>query len=152
MRVTFYDFEQVSANPLHGTTIDSGAGFARLLESHVDRDPFIAELVGEYGYKLTVGIGRREGCVQFGPKDGSLPYLMAVDRRHGPIDDDRGRWRAIQKDMADGIPENRLSFVCGGTLTPIPTRYGLPSRVFTDVITFFVETGMRSPSVNWEQI
>lgn len=105
---------------------------ARLAEAQLQpRAPFFAQLVGDHGHQLLLGVGALEGCAQLSSTDGEPPYLMAV----GP-------------DPSDG----ERVFLTGGTPTPVPRRYGLPMPVVIDIACFFMQTGERLPSVAWEEI
>jgi len=70
--VQFFD-RQDPANSLNGVEIHDSTGLRRLLDSVRDRPPFFAELIGENGFKLLVGIGAITGCVQFSAADGAAP-------------------------------------------------------------------------------
>jgi hypothetical protein len=91
-------------------------------------------LVGSNGFTLTVGLSADIGCVQHAPSDGGLPYLMATDpnESHASADD--------------------VSFSVGGTDTPIARRYCIPFQRVQQIVAHFMETGNRSPTVDWEEI
>jgi hypothetical protein len=128
----FFD-RQNTANPLNGTTICDSTELRRLLDSVSDRPPFFAELIGENGFKLLLGIGSAGGCAQFSAADGSAPYLMAV-AEDGPK------------------MEGEIKFLIGDTASPVPKRYLLPYLALVDVAAGFVSSGERCPHVAWEEV
>ena len=93
---------------LNGTRVSNATELKRLLDGVRDREPFFVELVGENGFKLLLGIGVPEACVQFSPTDGSTPYLMAVVRN------------------APNAGEGEICFLIGDTPSPVPKRFSLP--------------------------
>jgi len=134
MMLQFFDMQDES-NPANGTTIKDQARLVRLLEGARKREPFFFELETENGYKLLVGIGQSIGCVQFSPKNGDPPYLMAVGN-----------------DGADECSEDYQHFLSGGTATPVSRRFCLPFDTLRRIAVYFMETGERYPTVSWEQI
>jgi hypothetical protein len=77
MIVRFLD-QQDESNPLNGSIIADNEQLSRLLDSLRTREPFLAQLFGDNGYSLMVGIGETIGCVQYSRSDGDSPYLVAV--------------------------------------------------------------------------
>jgi hypothetical protein len=82
MKAHFFDLEN-DANPLNGTCIESSAELRNILESlheslH-DRPPFIAELIGDNGFKLMFGLGITEGFVQYSSVEDDPPYDAFVE-------------------------------------------------------------------------
>jgi len=132
MIVTFFD-RQDSMNPLNGRKIDDRVALLALLDSLKGRPPFFIELVGTQGYKLLLGLAETVGCAQYNASDGSPPYLMAVVPR---------------KESLSG----HIEFLIGGTPTPVSSRYCLQLGVIREVAAHFLETGVRSPDVSWEEI
>ena len=49
--------QQDESNPLNGSAISDGEQRSRILDSLRSRESFVAELFGEHGYKLLIGIG-----------------------------------------------------------------------------------------------
>jgi hypothetical protein len=127
----FFDRQEVD-NPENGTTVTSSVELLALLDRVTGRPPFFADLIGENGFKLLLGIGEY-GCVQFSSTDGNAPYLMAVGAR------------------GDG-QRRETNFLIGNTPSPIPSRYLLPFAVVKEIAADFVETGERHMGVTWEDV
>jgi hypothetical protein len=136
MKAHFFDLED-DANHLNGSGIESSAQLWNILESLHEslhnRQPFIAELIGDNGFKLMFGLGTEEGFVQFSSVEDDPPYLLAVN-----------------PDL--GNSEGECEFLCGGTLTSIEKRYCLPYDAFLEILVEFVKTGQRKPDVQWEEL
>ena len=152
MTVEFIDMEW-DANPRSGSKISTRDELLTLLAELRVLDPFFFELKGENGFMLYVGIGEKACAVQFGPSDGAPPFLMAVapGKPHIPPNDGKSTYSAAAR--ADA--RCRLvspQFMCGGTATPVPTRYCLPFETMQGVVLDFLESGARSPDVLWEEI
>ena len=95
-------------------------------------EPFFAELYGDNGYKLLIGIGGTIGCAQYSRADGDLEYLVAV--------------------APNPIAEKRyVEFLICNTPTPISIRYILPFEKVKEIARYFLETGARSATVSWEE-
>jgi hypothetical protein len=132
MKVTYFD-RQDAANPMNGTTIVEADELAKIFGAiNGTRKPYLAELVGDNGFKLLVGIAAEMGCVQFSARDGSPPYLMAI----GSNPDESGH----------------VDFLMGGTATPIPKRYCLPTQRVRQIAASFLQIGERARCVEWEEI
>ena len=132
MKAVFNDMEDHSSSVDGATVHDRNELFAQL-DSIGDREPFGCELLGENGFKLTLGIGKDIGFVQHSPADGDIPYLVAV---------------APQK----YCEQEYVEFLVGGTPTPIPQRFCLLFEMVKQIAAHFVETGERSPAFSWEEI
>lgn len=132
MMAQFYD-RQDTDNLLNGTWIHDSLELRRLLGDLRSRIPFFAELIGENGFKLLLGVGSPSSCVQFSPADGSTPYLMAASDK---ITDEEGE----------------IEFLIGDTASPVPGRYLLPYDTMVDIAAHFIDSGSRFPFVNWEEI
>jgi hypothetical protein len=132
MIVRFLD-QQDESNPLNGSIIADSEQLSRLLDSLRTRTPFLAQLFGDNGYSLMVGIGGTIGCVQYSRSDGNSPYLVAVAPNQTPEDGD-------------------IEFLCGGTATPVSKRYILPFEKVKEIAGYFLETGARSAKIRWEEI
>src|SRR5262245_49443825 len=120
MKTQFFDLLD-NANPLNGTSVENLAELQNVLESVRDRLPFIAELIGDNGFKLTFVLGTTEGCVQFCSVEYEPPYLMAVN----PNSQDS---------------EGEVEFMMGDTPTPVSRRYCLPYDAFVQIAAEFVRT------------
>jgi len=93
----------------------------------------LAQLFGDNGYNLMVGIGGTSGCVQYSRSDGNSPYLVAVAAN-------------------PTAEEGDIEFLCGNTPTPVSKRYILPFEKVKEIASYFLETGARSAKVRWEEI
>lgn len=132
MKAVFTDLQDHSS-PLNGATVHDRNELFAVLNSVRDREPFGCELVGENGYKLTLGIGKDVGFVQHSPSDGDTPYLLAL---------------APEKHC----DQDYVEFLVGDTPTPIPQRFCLPFETVKGIAAYFIETGERNPAVSWEEI
>lgn len=132
MKAVFNDMQDHSS-ALDGAAVRDRRELFALLDGVRGREPFGCELVGENGYKLTLGIGKEIGFVQHSPSDGDTPYLLAL---------------APEKHC----DQEYVEFLVGDTPTPVPGRFCLPFEAVRDIAAFFVETGKRSPTVSWEEI
>ncbi len=132
MKTHFFDLLD-NANHLNGTSIENLAEFQNVLESVRDRLPFIAELIGDNGFKLTFVLGTTEGCVQFCSVEPEPPYLIAVN-----------------SDVRDS--EEEVEFLMGGTLTPVSIRYCLPYDALVEIVAEFIQTGERKHDMLWEEL
>jgi hypothetical protein len=133
MKVTLQDMQEAT-NPINGTTVTNPAMLVELLERLQSRTPFLLDLIGDNGYRLTAGVGRALGCVQHSRNDGEPPYLMAV-----------------QKEDAVG-GDDEVNFLAGGTATPILRRQCIPMELLKRVAVHFLSTGERSDEVAWEEV
>lgn len=133
MMLTFFDMHDES-NPQNGVAVHEPDSLLKMLDSFRDREPFFAELVGENGYKLTIGIGSM-GCVQHSRSDDEPPYLMAVEN-------------ATEKRGSDELQE----FLVGNYATEVPAHYLLPFKRVKEIAAYFQRTGERRPAVSWEDL
>jgi hypothetical protein len=131
MRAQFFD-RQDATNPLNGIRITTLSELRSALESSRGRPPFFAELIGENGFKLLLGVGGAEGCAQFSSVDGAPPYLMAV--------------------APDGSAEGEQVFLIGDTASPVPKRYCLAYEAIESIAAAFLQTGQRLTEIPWEEI
>ena len=131
--VEFFDAQE-SSNELNGKKIDDGPQLLALLSKLRHRTPFICELRGENGFKLSLGLGEASGFVQFSASDGRAPYWVAVAPGEQDISTEAGE------------------FLIGGTATPILRRYCMDSERQNGIVVHFLRTGQRSPSVIWEEV
>jgi hypothetical protein len=132
MVLTIFD-QQDESNPLNGSVIADSEELSRILDSLRTRTPFMAQLFGEHGYSLTIGIGGAVGCVQYSRTDGTPPYLLAV--APNPIAED-----------------GDIEFLLGNTPTPVAVRHILPFEKVKDIARYFQETGARSATIRWEEV
>jgi Immunity protein Imm1 len=124
---------QDQTSSVNGLVVTSDDQLLQVLDSFRTRDPFFAELLGDHGYKLLIGIGGTIGCAQFSRLDGEPPYLMAVaPNRIAELD--------------------QVEFLAGNTPTPVPSRYILPFEKIMNIASQFRRTGKRSAEVLWEEI
>lgn len=131
MRVSFYD-RQDADNPRNGATASDPEIILEWLDQTRGRPAFFCELLGDNNCKLLVGISDTLGCVQYGARDGSPPYLMAIESAAGE----------------DGY----MDFLTANTDTPVLLRFCLPMERIREVIQEFIRTGGRSSKVNWEEV
>jgi len=132
MRVILHDFQDGSDDPFDGVHVNDSDNLRDILNQLQRRDPFILELEGDNGYRLTVGIGGPVSCIQHSSSDGEPPYMVAV--------------------MEDGVSrpeETDHVFLCGGQATEIRGRHCVPFSVLQSVACYFLETGDRSQDVDW---
>jgi hypothetical protein len=132
MIAQFFD-RQDPGNLYNGAKLSDPDALRSTLESVRYRLPFFAELIGENGNSLLLGIGPKEGCVQFTVSGGAAPYFMAVSP--GATE-------------ADGYED----FLIGDTATPVPKRYCMPYETLVEIAVAFLTSGERSASVSWEAI
>ena len=129
MRAQYFDLNDMT-NPLSGRWLtDLREVFERLHE----RTPFFAELIGDNGFKLLLGLGQKVGFAQFSSSDDEPPYLVAISDASAPAEGD-------------------VDFFIGGTATPMPRRLCLPISVIAEIAETFLLTGERKPGVSWEEI
>jgi hypothetical protein len=102
------------------------------VHSMEQRRPFLAELIGENGGRLLLGLGSSDGCAQFSSTDGEPPYMMAVGNK--PEE------------------EGEQDFLIGNTPSPVPRRYCLPMRMVAEIAAEFLKSGERLLELEWEEI
>lgn len=132
MQVEFLDL-RTRPDPEQKIFLQDKKSLEKFLQTLQQRDAFIFDLIGDNGFKLGIGLDKNIGCVQFSPANGMPPYLMAIGNPNAPENIDH-------------------EFVMGGTATPVQGRYLLPFESVKDIACYFVETGDRSPAVNWDEI
>jgi hypothetical protein len=135
MMLTFFDKREKS-NRQNGVVVHERGDLLNLLDSFRDCEPFFAELVGENGYKLTIGIGNL-GCVQYSRGDDEPPYLMAIEP---PI--------AVKPGKDQGFRE----FLVGDERTEVSAHFLLPFDRVKEIAAYFQRTGERNAAVFWEEI
>jgi hypothetical protein len=135
MNVILHDFQDGSDDPYDGLHVDDSDILCDILDQLQLREPFILELEGDNGYRLTVGIG---GPVQL--------HSTQFER-----------WRAALRDGRDERypgtpePENRV-LLSGGQGTEIRGSQCVPYAVLRSVATCFLQTGDRSTEVDWVEV
>jgi len=140
-------------NPDNGREFTSDAELSMFLDVLRSRESFFFELRCESGYTINVGIGEGLSAVQFCLSNGDPPYLVAVapEISERLPDGDKSPYLAAAKsDELAGL--KGPSFLCGGTVTPVPTRYCVTSDVMKQIAVYFLETGNRFPDILWEEI
>src|SRR5262249_52406020 len=95
--------------------------------------PFLCELTGDNGYKLLVGLGGDQGCLQYSPSDGRPPYLMAVGDTFAE----------------DGTV---IVFLTANTPTPIPAKDCIAIAIVKSVVRDFLKAGRQPVKAAWEEI
>jgi hypothetical protein len=132
MSVTFHDLQQLD-NPMNGARLETVAAITELFRSLRERKPFLFELRGSNGFMLTIGFAGNCGSVQYSPRDGSPPYLMAV--------------------ADDAVDDGKfVEFLAGNTPTPIPRRFCLPTDQVEKIAAEFLTHGGKSGAIAWEGI
>jgi hypothetical protein len=132
MITKFYDMQE-DKDHLNGTEIADSLQLLQILDSLRERPPFICELVGENGISLSFGIGLPVGCVQYRATNGEPPYFMATSND-------------------PNIAEEQFEFLMGGTLTLALGHFCIEIKLLKQVLSYFQETGYRSPIVQWEEV
>ena len=132
MRVQYRNLED-DLDPMNRAEIAGRAKLGELLDDRRYKQPFVAELVADNGFKIVFGISADFGCVEYIRVDGDLPYLMAVSP-HPPI------------------TSGYFEFLLGGTATPIPAREILTFDEMKQIAMHFLETGERSDAFSWVSI
>lgn len=128
-----YRNNQDKSDPQSRAVFSDGKSLSVLLDGLRIRNPFIAELRGENGFELTVGLGGNLGFVEHRRIDGDLPYLMAVSPR-------------------PPMKSGEVEFLTANTPTPIDAKYILTFDELKKIAIEFQSTGERSKSVRWEAI
>lgn len=152
MKAEFIDMEPSRGRPdkVCIATVDE---MSALLEESRERDPFFFELAPENGHSLTVGLASAVGSVQFSSTTGEPPYLEAVapDRPALGAGEMHNLYGAAVRadELAGFVP---VEFRCGGTATPVPSRYIVSFERLTEIAVYFMPTGKPYPGVLWEEI
>jgi hypothetical protein len=69
VRAQYFDLNDMT-NPLNGRWLTD---LREVFERLHDKKPFLAELIGDNGYKLLLGLGADVGFAQFGTSDDEPP-------------------------------------------------------------------------------
>ena len=104
-----------------------------LLRSLKNHEPFLFELRGENGFKITIGLADNCGCIQYSSSEGWPPYMMAL---------------ANESSEDDGY----IEFLAGDTPTPISRRFCLPINDVERIASDFLMHGEKSDVTHWEEI
>lgn len=132
MKVRYLN-QQDKADPMNGAVIAESKKLAELLSSRQGDAPFVAELRGDNGFELVLGIGPDIGFVEHRRIDGCLPYLVAAP-------------------AYPRIRSGNVEFLTADTPTPIPARYILNFDELKQIALHFLETGERSDAFSWNSI
>lgn len=127
MKVQFVDFSLERRPERTFQTTNELTSFLRQLQTE---EPSAGELVGENGYKLTVGIDGQIAFVQYSSITGDPPYMVAHARNM--------------------VSEKSHDFIVTGSPTEVDGKCCLPFSEFENVVCYFMETGQKCPSVEWE--
>ena len=127
MKVQFVDFSLERRPERTFQTTNELTSFLRQLQTE---EPSAGELVCENGYKLTVGIDGHLAFAQYSNINGDPPYMVAQARTR--------------------ISEKSHDFIVTGSPTEVDGKSCLPFSEFENVVCYFMETGLKSPSVAWE--
>lgn len=135
MKVILHDFQDGADNPFDSVQVDDSDALRDILDQLQRRDPFILEIEGDDGYRLTVGIGGPVSCIQHSSTDGEPPYAVAV-----------------VKDAQQHPETKDHVFLCGGQATEIRGSRCVPFAVLQSVASHFIQTGNRSTKVDWVEV
>lgn len=132
MKVRYIN-RQDKSDPMNGSVMSDAERLAELLDGQRTKPPFMADLTGDNGFELMIGLGGDRGCAQFCRTDGSPPYLMAVSA-HPPL-----------------VRTGYVEFLATGTPTPVAGRYIISFNELKQIACHFVGTGGRSDAVSWQE-
>jgi hypothetical protein len=132
MNVRFVN-QQDERDFMNRTLIAESEQLSELLDKRRKNAPFIADLFGDNGFQLTIGIGSGIGFAQYRRENGELPYLVAVPAQRR-------------------VKSRHVEFLINNTPTPIPRRFILTFDEMKQVALHFLETGEPSDVVSWEAI
>lgn len=127
MKVQFVDFSLERRPERTFQSTNELTSFLRQLQTE---EPSAGELIGENGYKLTVGIDGDIAFAQYSSINGDPPYLVAQTRTI--------------------VNEKSHDFIVTGSSTEVDGKSCLPFSEFEKVVCDFMETGQKSPSVEWD--
>ena len=132
MMVRYFN-NQDELDPMNGKTITESAALANLLDVRRQDKPFLADLCGDNGFQIMIGIGGDASCVQYSRTDNKPPYLMAM---------------STQPPMRRGYVE----FLVNNTPTAIAARYIISFDEMKKIALHFLNTGARSDLVSWQRL
>lgn len=124
---------QNKRDPMHGAFITGSAQLAGLLDNARREPPFVANLEGDNGYEILMGIGKKFGWAQFSRSNSGGPYLMAVSPE-------------------PPLKRGYLEFLAANTPTPIAARCVIRFDELKKVALDFLKTGEKSDVVSWQPL
>jgi hypothetical protein len=122
-----------SLDRVNGTIVADSDQLIELLERWRKSEPFVAELLGDHGFCLLLGIGSGIGFAQYRPVNGDLPYFMGLPAKRR-------------------VKRRRIEFLVNDIPTPIPARYILNFDEVRQIAQHFLRTGERNGAFAWESI
>ena len=128
MKLKFESLEYADCN----ASLNDADDLSSLLNVLRSRPPSVGILRSEDSSELTVGISEVVGSIQFCEIAGEPPYLVAVSKFNRETES--------------------FEFFCGGTPTPVESKYCLTTEETETIILHFIETGTPSPDFEWESI
>jgi hypothetical protein len=132
MKVRYVN-RQDNSDPMNGSAVAEADKLAELLDGRRNSVPFIADLAGDNGFELMIGVAGDLGCAQFSRLDGKPPYLMAVSAHPPPVE------------------AGYFEFLAASTPTPIAARYIISFDELKQIACHFADTGGRSDAVSWQE-
>ncbi len=129
MKLQFVD---INNPPRPSTVFNNCEELREALDNLRNSGALMFELWGNNGYKLGIGLDSAIGCVQFSGIDHDPPYFMAL--ANSPVS------------------QESHSFPMNGSATEVRNKHCLPSTTVYQIACYFLETGERSPEVEWEEV
>ena len=120
-------------DPLNQKNIMQPQQLMELLNCRRKQSPFIAELSADNGFQITFGLSIESCVAQYSRANGDPPYLMAISH-HPPL------------------RTGYFEFLTANTPTPFAARYIIAFDELKEVLLYFLQTGQRSASVDWQQL
>lgn len=127
MKVEFHDYA-VNERPVR--SFDNADELLDFLRQFRTEEFASAELLADNGFRLTIGIDGDITFVQFSSEDGYPPYSMAIS--------------------PTVVVEGMHIFLVTNEGTEMYGRHCLAFPVFEEVVRHFVETGEKTPAIQWE--
>lgn len=127
MKVEFHDYA-VNERPVK--VFDDASALIDFLRQFKTEEFASAELRGENGYRLVIGINGEVAFAEYSSQDGEPPYLVAVS--------------------PTAVIKGTHIFLVTNEGTEIDGRHCLAFPVFAEVVRRFIETGERAEIVEWE--
>lgn len=132
MKVRYIN-QQDTSDPMNGSVVVDADKLAELLDGRRNKVPFMADIVGDGGFELLIGLGYEIGCAQFSRADGDPPYLMAVSPHPPPVG------------------AGYVEFLAADVPTPVAARYIISFDELKQISRHFLDTGGRSDAVSWQE-
>jgi hypothetical protein len=129
----WYVNQQDRSDPMNRSVLVDADQLTELLDGWRNSVPFMADLTGDNGFELLIGLGRNLGCAQFSRADGEPPYLMAVSSHPPPVS------------------AGYVEFLAAGAPTPVAARYIISFDELKQIACHFLDTGVRSDAVSWQE-